>query len=116
MDRPLRDRWRAHDVALPPDRADRRDGLLPKARRVAGGGGVRAAAANRDPGAAVRRVGPRRVCAGMSATRSRANPGGARVLELGDVRPFRERKPPWFKVKMPGSPRYLELKQEIEGD
>ncbi len=35
---------------------------------------------------------------------------------MGEVRPFRERKPPWFKVKMPGSPRYLELKQEIEGD
>jgi lipoyl synthase len=52
------------------------------------------------------------------STRSRANPGGAKVLELmgEDVRPYRERKPPWFKVKMPGSPRYLELKQEIEGD
>jgi lipoyl synthase len=32
-----------------------------------------------------------------------------------DVRPFRERKPPWFKVKPPGSPRYLELKAKIEG-
>ena len=34
------------------------------------------------------------------STRSRANPGGMDVLEvLGpDVRPFRERKPPWFKV------------------
>jgi lipoic acid synthetase len=50
------------------------------------------------------------------STRSRANPGGARVLDMGEVRPFRERKPPWFKVKMPGSPRYLALKQEIEGD
>jgi lipoic acid synthetase len=35
---------------------------------------------------------------------------------MGDVRPFRERKPAWFKVKMPGSPRYLELKRDIEGD
>ena len=50
------------------------------------------------------------------STRSRSNPGGARVLEMGEVRPYRERKPPWFKVKMPGSPRYLELKQDIEGD
>src|SRR4051812_49356317 len=50
------------------------------------------------------------------STRSRANPGGARVLDMGEVRPFRERKPPWFKVKMPGSPRYLELKQDIDGD
>ncbi len=52
------------------------------------------------------------------STRSRANPGGAKVLELmgPEVRPYRERKPPWFKVKMPGSPRYVELKQQIEGD
>jgi lipoic acid synthetase len=35
---------------------------------------------------------------------------------MGEVRPFRERKPPWFKVKMPGSPRYLALKEQIEGD
>jgi lipoic acid synthetase len=32
-----------------------------------------------------------------------------------DVRPFRERKPPWFKVKAPGSPKYLELKAKIDG-
>jgi lipoic acid synthetase len=32
-----------------------------------------------------------------------------------DVRPYRERKPPWFKVKAPGSPKYLELKAKIEG-
>ena len=44
---------------------------------------------------------PRRLGAGMS-TRSRANPGGARVLDMGEVRPFRERKPPWFKVPAPG--------------
>ena len=38
------------------------------------------------------------------ATRSRANPGGMDVLRvLGpDVRPLRERKPPWFKVPPPG--------------
>ena len=50
------------------------------------------------------------------STRSRANPGGARVPREGEVRPFRERKPPWFKVKMPVSPRFLELKEQIEGD
>jgi lipoic acid synthetase len=51
------------------------------------------------------------------STRSRANPGGAKVLEImgEDVRPYRERKPPWFKVKAPGSPKYLELKAKIDG-
>ena len=40
----------------------------------------------------------------VSATRSRANPGGMDVLSvLGpDVRPLRERKPPWFKVPAAG--------------
>ena len=28
-----------------------------------------------------------------------------------DVRPFRERKPPWFKVPAPGGPRYRELRR-----
>ena len=32
-----------------------------------------------------------------------------------NVRPYRERKPPWFKVKAPGSPKYLELKAKIDG-
>jgi lipoic acid synthetase len=49
------------------------------------------------------------------STRSRANPGGARVLEMGEVRPYRERKPPWFKVKAPGGPRFMELKHMIDG-
>jgi lipoic acid synthetase len=37
-------------------------------------------------------------------TRSRANPGGMDVLEVlgSEVRPLRERKPPWFKVPPPG--------------
>src|SRR5919206_2234869 len=48
------------------------------------------------------------------ATRSRAHPGGARVLDLGEVRPFRERKPPWFKRPAPGGPRYRELRGLIE--
>jgi lipoic acid synthetase len=49
-------------------------------------------------------------------TRSRANPGGMDVLKvLGpDVRPLRERKPPWFKVPAPGGKRYLELQGRIK--
>jgi lipoic acid synthetase len=46
-------------------------------------------------------------------TRSRSNPGGARVLELGEVLPFRERKPAWFKVQFPGGNRYRELDKLI---
>ncbi len=48
------------------------------------------------------------------STRSRAHPGGARVLELGEVRPFRDRKPAWFKRPAPGGPRYRELRALIE--
>ncbi len=60
---------------------------------------------------------------GMSATeerrhvtRSRANPGGMDVLKvLGpEVRPFRERKPPWFKVPAPGGPKYRDLTAMIK--
>ena len=53
--------------------------------------------------------------AGMSATRSRANPGGMDVLSVlgADVRPLRERKPPWFKVPPPGGERYRELTELI---
>src|SRR5213082_1117568 len=50
----------------------------------------------------------------MSATRSRANPGGARVLDMGEVLPFRQRKPEWFKVPAPGSSRFRELNNLIE--
>jgi lipoic acid synthetase len=50
------------------------------------------------------------------STRSRANPGGARVLEMGEVRPFRERKPAWFKRPAPGGPRYRELKGLIRDE
>jgi lipoyl synthase len=49
------------------------------------------------------------------STRSRANPGGARVLQMGEVRPFRDRKPEWFKRPAPGGPRYRELRGMIEG-
>jgi len=54
----------------------------------------------------------------VSATRSRANPGGMNVLRvLGeDVRPLRERKPPWFKVPPPGGERYRELSEMIRSE
>jgi lipoic acid synthetase len=47
----------------------------------------------------------------MSATRSRAHPGGgdARALLGSDVRPLRERKPRWLKVAAPGGERYREI-------
>jgi len=47
------------------------------------------------------------------STRSRANPGGARVIDLGEVRPLRERKPPWFKVPFPGGTKFRELETMI---
>ena len=47
----------------------------------------------------------------IHVTRSRANPGGAKIAE---GRPFRERKPPWLKVPAPGGPTYRRLKQTIE--
>ena len=49
----------------------------------------------------------------LHVTRSRARPGGTRVVE---GRPFRDRKPPWFKVRAPGSERYRNLKGMIEGE
>jgi lipoic acid synthetase len=51
-------------------------------------------------------------------TRSRANPGGMDVLEVigPDVRPFRERKPPWMKVPAPGGPKYRELQRLIKDE
>src|SRR5205823_12144360 len=80
--------------------------------------GPRSPPAPRDAVAAWDRHGIRggaRSGAGMSATRSRANPGGMEVLKvLGpDVRPVRERKPPWFKVPAPGGHRYRQLSEMI---
>ena len=49
-------------------------------------------------------------------TRSRANPGGARTLELGEVLPFGARKPPWFKVPAPGGERYRELRRMMDDE
>jgi lipoic acid synthetase len=42
-------------------------------------------------------------------TRSRARPGGA-AGDAGAALDFRERKPPWLKVKAPGGPVYRNLK------
>ncbi|MDQ3631794.1 MAG: lipoyl synthase [Actinomycetota bacterium] len=52
------------------------------------------------------------------STRSRSNPGGMDVLSVlgADVRPLRERKPPWFKVPAPGGERYRELRQLISDE
>ncbi|MBA3300176.1 MAG: lipoyl synthase [Thermoleophilaceae bacterium] len=50
------------------------------------------------------------------STRSRANPGGARLLDMGEVLPFGARKPAWFKVPAPGGPRYRELRRAMEED
>jgi len=52
------------------------------------------------------------------ATRSRSNPGGGDVLNVlgGEVRPLRERKPPWLKVPAPGRPRYRRLERLIEAE
>src|SRR5881398_2502835 len=49
-------------------------------------------------------------------TRSRANPGGGDVLKVigADVRPLRERKPPWLKVPAPGGKRYRALEKRIK--
>src|SRR5208282_408627 len=52
------------------------------------------------------------------ATRSRANPGGMDVLSVlgANVRPLRERKPPWFKVPPPGGERYRALSELIRSE
>ena len=52
------------------------------------------------------------------STRSRSNPGGMDVLKIlgPDVRPLRERKPPWFKVPAPGGERYRELTKLIKDE
>lgn len=49
----------------------------------------------------------------IHVTRSRARPGGARIEE---GLPFRERKPPWLKVRAPGGPNYRRLKKAIHED
>ena len=51
-------------------------------------------------------------------TRSRANPGGMDVTKVlgSDTEPFRGRKPAWFKVPLPGSPKYRELNKMIQAE
>jgi lipoyl synthase len=58
------------------------------------------------------------VSARVHETRSRANPGGMDVLTIlgPDVQPFRSRKPAWFKVPLPGGPRYRELNRQIQAE
>ena len=48
------------------------------------------------------------------STRSRANPGGARVIEMEGALAFGARKPAWFKVPAPGDPRYRALRREVD--
>jgi len=54
----------------------------------------------------------------VSATRSRAKPGGMDVVSVlgADVRPLRERKPPWFKVPPPGGEGYRRLGELIRSE
>jgi lipoyl synthase len=51
-------------------------------------------------------------------TRSRANPGGMDVTTVlgSDTEPFRGRKPSWFKVPLPGGPKYRELNTMIKAE
>ncbi len=51
-------------------------------------------------------------------TRSRANPGGMDVTRvLGtETEPFHGRKPSWFKVPLPGGPKYRELNRMIRDE
>jgi lipoic acid synthetase len=51
-------------------------------------------------------------------TRARTNPGGLTdeqiARHLGEVRPFRDRKPEWFKVTSPGGNRYRAIRRDLE--
>jgi lipoyl synthase len=47
-------------------------------------------------------------------TRSRTRPGGAAGADEA-VLPFRERKPPWLKVKAPGGPSYRRIQALMRG-
>ncbi len=116
--RALRAAERAHDLAR------RRRGRPTTWRASAGGwprvrAGVRPPPAARDPAAAGHRRAPADRYAGrvseaplrIHQTRSRANPGGMDVSKVlgSETQPFRGRKPPWFKVPLPGGPKYREL-------
>ena len=114
VDRAVRNRGRSHHLDPAGDRGGLHE-LLPEARRLPVRRGVRASAEHRVAGPrpdCMRRAG----AGGLMSTRSRANPGGVRVLALGETQPFRARKPPWFKVPAPGGTRYRELKGLIDGE
>lgn len=51
-------------------------------------------------------------------TRSRAKPGGMDVTKVLGTQtiPYRDRKPAWFKVPAPGSPKYRELNETIKSN
>ena len=51
----------------------------------------------------------------MSATRSRARPGGTEYRGMGDLEPHPEKKPAWFKVPAPGSSDYRTIKKLMRG-
>jgi lipoyl synthase len=54
----------------------------------------------------------------VSATRSRVHPGGGDALRvLGEqVRPLRERKPPWLKVPAPGGEQFRAIAKLIDAE
>lgn len=68
-----------------------------------------------DPPASLAPVTPP---ARLHVTRSRANPGGMDVATVlgSSVEPYKGRKPPWFKVKSPGGPKYRELTEMIAAE
>ena len=37
------------------------------------------------------------------------------MIDLGETLPMNQRKPPWFKVPLPGGPSYLSLKNDLAG-
>ena len=110
LDRALRHRPGLDDIRGEGDRPQPLPAVLPQADGVALRRGVRDA-----PAARVATAPPRARGRARMSTRSRSNPGGARVLDMGEVRPFRERKPAWFKRPAPGGAAYRELRGMIEG-
>ena len=94
---------RADDLGAAGDRPRRPAALLPQAGRAPLRRGRSGAASASSPSSGCCSASAVRSRRRMS-TRSRANPGGARVLDLGEVLPFGERKPAWFKVQAPGTP------------
>src|SRR5688500_12481155 len=118
----LRPGGSAHDLGGPRGRGD--GPRAPAPLRVGHGG--RPGRSAGPPGAAAHAAGAgggQRRLGGMSQprahqTRSRANPGGMEVLSIlgPDVRPLRERKPPWLKVPAPGGARYRALERQIDSE